>query len=174
MCCFDGEFMMASKTVRVYTSDFSGKEIQSPDEVAEVRVLDHPGLRRPVKLDAYALEVQSLLDADDQFVTLELVLPGQDPRKVVVPHGAFTKLFTTDPDQALADAEPLDRSSADAGPRRGRAAAAPAKKPAKPSSMSREQRGAVRDWANNNGFQVGDRGRIKTEVLTAFEAAHTN
>jgi hypothetical protein len=32
----------------------------------------------------------------------------------------------------------------------------------------------VRDWANNNGFQVGDRGRIKTEVLTAFEAAHTN
>lgn len=40
--------------------------------------------------------------------------------------------------------------------------------------MSREQRGAVRDWANSNGYSVGDRGRIKAEILTAFEAAHTN
>jgi hypothetical protein len=28
----------------------------------------------------------------------------------------------------------------------------------------------VREWANNNGFEVGNRGRIKAEVLEAFTA----
>lgn len=31
---------------------------------------------------------------------------------------------------------------------------------------------AIRDWARKNGHQVSDRGRIKTEVVHAFEAAH--
>lgn len=161
---------MASKTVRVYTSDLSGKEIDRTDEIAEIRVLDHPSINRPVKLDAYVLEVQSLLDADDQFVTLEVVLPGQPARKVVVPGDTFAKLFSGDVDETLDNAEPLSGGSREAQPRRGRPAG-PARE-SKPNAMSREQRGAVRDWANNNGFQVGDRGRIKTEVLTAFEAAH--
>lgn len=39
-------------------------------------------------------------------------------------------------------------------------------------SMSREQREAIRAWANANGFVVGDRGRIKAEVIAAFEEAH--
>lgn len=40
------------------------------------------------------------------------------------------------------------------------------------SGMSREQREAIRTWANSNGYQVGDRGRIKAEIVEAFEAAH--
>ena len=40
------------------------------------------------------------------------------------------------------------------------------------SSASREQLAAIREWARNNGHQVSDRGRIKTEVIKAFEAAH--
>ncbi|HET9654251.1 MAG TPA: Lsr2 family protein [Kineosporiaceae bacterium] len=30
----------------------------------------------------------------------------------------------------------------------------------------------VRSWARDNGFQVSDRGRVSSEVLAAYEAAH--
>lgn len=45
-----------------------------------------------------------------------------------------------------------------------RAAAAPAR--------SKEQTQAIRDWANSNGFEVSDRGRIPITVVDAFDAAH--
>lgn len=31
---------------------------------------------------------------------------------------------------------------------------------------------AIRRWAKDNGHQVSDRGRIKKEIVDAFEAAH--
>ena len=31
---------------------------------------------------------------------------------------------------------------------------------------------AIREWANANGFKVGDRGRIPAEVKDAYDAAH--
>ncbi|MHA3023066.1 histone-like nucleoid-structuring protein Lsr2 [Mycobacterium sp. BMJ-28] len=37
---------------------------------------------------------------------------------------------------------------------------------------SKEQLAAIRKWARKNGFEVSDRGRIKAEVIDAFEAAH--
>ena len=37
---------------------------------------------------------------------------------------------------------------------------------------SKEQLAAIREWARRNGHQVSDRGRIKAEVVEAFEAAH--
>jgi hypothetical protein len=30
----------------------------------------------------------------------------------------------------------------------------------------------VRSWARENGFQVSERGRVSSEVMAAFEAAH--
>ena len=33
---------------------------------------------------------------------------------------------------------------------------------------------AVREWAAKHGFQVGERGRIKQEVLDAYAKAHGN
>jgi hypothetical protein len=36
----------------------------------------------------------------------------------------------------------------------------------------REQLAAIRDWARSNGYDVSDRGRIKAEVVDAFDAAH--
>ncbi len=30
----------------------------------------------------------------------------------------------------------------------------------------------VRAWARDNGFQVSDRGRVSSEVMTAYEGAH--
>jgi hypothetical protein len=40
------------------------------------------------------------------------------------------------------------------------------------SSASREQLAAIREWARKNGHKVSERGRIKAEVVKAFEAAH--
>ncbi|MEN4478975.1 Lsr2 family protein [Mycolicibacterium cosmeticum] len=40
------------------------------------------------------------------------------------------------------------------------------------ASGSKEQLAAIRKWARKNGYEVSDRGRIKAEVLEAFEAAH--
>ena len=39
-------------------------------------------------------------------------------------------------------------------------------------SASREQLAAIREWAQKNGHEVADRGRIKAEIVKAFEAAH--
>ena len=37
---------------------------------------------------------------------------------------------------------------------------------------SAEQMAAIREWARNNGHEVAERGRIKSEVVEAFAAAH--
>jgi hypothetical protein len=37
---------------------------------------------------------------------------------------------------------------------------------------SKEQLSGIREWARKNGHQVSDRGRIKAEIVEAFEAAH--
>jgi hypothetical protein len=39
-------------------------------------------------------------------------------------------------------------------------------------SGSKDQLSAIREWARKNGHEVSDRGRIKAEVVEAFEAAH--
>ncbi|MBY6385386.1 Lsr2 family protein [Rhodococcus erythropolis] len=40
------------------------------------------------------------------------------------------------------------------------------------ASRSPEQFQAIRDWANNNGYEVSSRGRIKKEIVEAFDASH--
>lgn len=40
------------------------------------------------------------------------------------------------------------------------------------TSRSKEQTKAIRDWANQSGYEVSDRGRIPLSVIEAFEAAH--
>lgn len=40
------------------------------------------------------------------------------------------------------------------------------------NATSKEQLSAIRAWARKNGHEVSDRGRIKAEVVEAFEAAH--
>ena len=38
------------------------------------------------------------------------------------------------------------------------------------SGRRREQTQAIREWANKNGYEVADRGRIPAAVIEAFEA----
>jgi hypothetical protein len=39
-------------------------------------------------------------------------------------------------------------------------------------SAGKHDLGDVRAWARDNGFTVSDRGRVSSEVLTAYDAAH--
>jgi hypothetical protein len=41
-------------------------------------------------------------------------------------------------------------------------------KPGSRTSIDREQSKAIRDWANNNGFEVSSRGRISQDVVDAY------
>jgi nucleoid-associated protein Lsr2 len=43
---------------------------------------------------------------------------------------------------------------------------------ARSGGSSKADLGEVRSWARENGFQVSDRGRVSSEVMQAFEAAH--
>lgn len=47
---------------------------------------------------------------------------------------------------------------------------APAK-PARKAAGNKTDLTAVREWARANGFEVGDRGRIKADIVQAFELA---
>lgn len=40
------------------------------------------------------------------------------------------------------------------------------------ASTDKEQLAKIREWAGANGYQVAERGRIRGEVLEAFEKAH--
>lgn len=40
------------------------------------------------------------------------------------------------------------------------------------SGRSAKQLKAIREWAGKNGFDVGAKGRIKAELIDAFDAAH--
>lgn len=37
---------------------------------------------------------------------------------------------------------------------------------------TREELDAIRVWANDNGYAVSDRGRIKEEIIEAYDKAH--
>lgn len=47
----------------------------------------------------------------------------------------------------------------------------PAKKPS--ASAAKGEGGKIREWAALNGYIVGDRGRIKAEIIDAYNAAQT-
>lgn len=164
---------MARKRIEIVSSDLTGKEITKPEEVAEVRVLSHPLLTNPVRLDAYVLEVANLESSKRDLVTIELVLPNTPPEQIVLDRQAFDALFTADVEEVLSSAESYDEpSSSAAGKRRGRSGDGSTKSFSATPSISREQREAIRTWANANGFTVGDRGRIAANITQAFEAAH--
>lgn len=63
----------------------------------------------------------------------------------------------------------IDASRRAGGPRGG---AAKGRSVSTSGTRSKEQTQAIRHWAAKNGFAVSDRGRIPTNVLEAFEAAH--
>jgi len=64
-----------------------------------------------------------------------------------------------------------DRSPMSAG-RRIRSGGTSTNRAGQPARRDREQIGAIREWANANGYKVSTRGRIPAEVEDAYNAAH--
>lgn len=55
----------------------------------------------------------------------------------------------------------------------GRKIPARGTKAAKPAGGSRNQdASAIRAWARDNGYNVSDRGRVQSEIIEAYKAAH--
>ncbi|WP_329103595.1 hypothetical protein OG792_27280 [Micromonospora sp. NBC_01699] len=89
---------MGRKTVHV--SDFSGKVLQSDDEVVRVIVLEHPDLvAGPVQLEARSVEVESIDDASLDVAIVEIYDShgGGEPRRVVLTASEFDTLATDVP-----------------------------------------------------------------------------
>ncbi|MTD16689.1 hypothetical protein GIS00_22390 [Nakamurella sp. YIM 132087] len=86
-----GERLMARKMV--VFSDLTGKEIGRPENVAQLRVLQHPELDTPVRLDVDKYEVLNLASTNVELVTLELVIPDTPPERIVLTVEDFGKLF---------------------------------------------------------------------------------
>ncbi|PZQ89857.1 MAG: hypothetical protein DI534_08805 [Leifsonia xyli] len=58
-----------------------------------------------------------------------------------------------------------------AGRRVGGAARASAAR-SRPKSADADRLAAIRSWAQGAGYAVGDRGRIKAEIVDAYDSAH--
>lgn len=164
---------MARRRVEIISSDLTGKEISKAEEVAELRVLRHPLIDAPVRLDAYVLEVAGLESTARELVTIELALPNTPAERIVLDREEFDKLFKNDVLEVLGGAESYHEAGSSGEPkRRGRPAGSTNKAFSATPGMGREQREAIRTWANANGYTVGDRGRIAAGIIEAFEVAH--
>lgn len=158
-------------------SDLTGKEIKSEDEMAQLRVLDHPELNQAVVLDAGALEIAGLKDASHSLVTVEVVLPdGSRPDRLLIDIETFNKLFKNrDPMEQLSAAEEYLDEVAPAPKRRGRPAGSGKAAAAPKQKRDPELLKQIRGWARENGWpELGDRGRIPYEAEAAWEEAHKN
>jgi hypothetical protein len=62
---------------------------------------------------------------------------------------------------------PRDEAVTEARRKGGRKRKAAARTPA-----PKEQVASIRDWARQNGYEVSERGRLRSEIIEAFEAAH--
>jgi hypothetical protein len=89
---------MGKRTVHV--SDFSGKVLQSAEDVVRIVVLEHPDLvAGPVRLEAEPIEVESIDDAalDVAIVEIHDGQDGDEPRRVVLTASEFDSLATDVP-----------------------------------------------------------------------------
>lgn len=162
-----------------YVSDLSGRVIEQEDQVANIRVLSHPLISEPVKLDAQVLELQSLLSKNQDLVTLEIVLPNESPIQILTTVKDFDGLIKHgSPDDVLNSAERYESGNTPptTGRRRGRPPGGKNKVESKPtgSGMSKETLAQIREWANANGHQVSSRGRIAAPIIAAWEEAHAS
>ena len=97
-----------------------------------------------------------------------------------LPAGSRSTRFALDGVEYEIDLSPANaRALADAlapyiaaGRRVGGAARSSGSRPrARAKGTDAERLAAIRAWAQGNGYTVGDRGRIKAEIVEAYEAA---
>jgi hypothetical protein len=100
------------------------------------------------------------LDGGDADRTLEFGLDGVNYTIDLSEKNAGKLRKALDP--YLAVASRVGRSSAGRAAARGTAAS--------PPRSSRDQNQAIREWANKNGYEVSERGRIPSSIVEAFHS----
>lgn len=78
-------------------------------------------------------------------------------------------------DLSSANAAQLERALApfiEKAKRTGASPSAGRRRSGSGSSNSAQFLASVREWANSNGYTVGERGRVKAEIIDAYRAAH--
>lgn len=135
---------------QVVISDVGGAELDE-GKVAKIRVSGHPALgTRVVELDVGVDEVQQFEQSASDFVYLEVDVPGDSPKEVVLDVPAFDKAFgAADVKAILAGAR--EGMSQTAPTRRRRRSTAPASTTAKV------------DYKHIDNVGIEHRGRVTEE-----------
>lgn len=66
----------------------------------------------------------------------------------------------------------IAHAAEEGGSTRGRPRGSGAGKGATASGRPKEELQAIREWAGKNGFEVSPRGRVKADIIDAFDKAH--
>lgn len=66
----------------------------------------------------------------------------------------------------------IDSASEVSSSRRGRSSSSSSSGRSTKSGRSKEELAAIRAWAKSNNHEVSGRGRIKSEIIEAFDKAH--
>ena len=116
--------------------------------------------RKVVELVEYIDDLDGSVVAEDQIETISFSYKGTDYKIDLKASNA--KKIDADFNKWIKSAEKLSK-------RGGRAVATRTKSG---SGRSSEQLAAIREWAINEGYEVAPRGRIKAEIVEAFDEAH--
>src|SRR5262245_33557220 len=104
---------MGERTVRIRTSDLSGRDFEPDDQVVRVVVLEHPALDggQAVQLDVTPGEIASAVDAALSVAVFEVDDGSGQPRRFVVDVGDFDALAADTPMAALLKHAPTIKAS---------------------------------------------------------------
>lgn len=139
----------------VVFSDLSDQMVPEGKEVT-ITVRQHPTFTDVVQVLAGEDEIKELLADDSQYVVLDIATK-EDVKQVVVDLPTFNGLFKGDAYAILKDAPRVSTaSSSSIGPKR-----------------SKEELDKIRMWARANGHEVAEKGRIKQDIVDAYEAAQS-
>ncbi len=133
-----------------YTCDVCGNEIAETDAATASRKISWEGSDYTLDVCAvHGSELDTVLGAIKRFVDVSHRAGGRRGRR-----SATTKTTTPSPATRAPRARRTSGSTTAATP------------------ATRNNVGAVRAWAQANGYNVGDRGRIPASVVAAYEAAN--
>lgn len=138
---------MAERMVRKLIDDLDGKEIRDGD--GDRVVFTVRGTR--YQLDLSSSNVAKLEKALKPFIDAAVKVEGKNGRTPAKAVGTRTSRGATD-----------SKGRRNAGRKRNVAAAR--------TQAPKEQLG-IRDWARQNGYEVSERGRLRSEIIEAFKAA---
>ena len=146
---------MARRTITV--SDLSGTDIDEGQE-AQVKLIEYPGLERPVRLDASNDEVAQLKLGAKALVLLEIATSDGTTERLAIDIADLKRVIKGDADEVIAHAEPVHGAPLQAG------MAEPRRRGRRPRGEGAAARGEKVDYSD-----VRFAGRVKRGIISDAE-----